>query len=684
MKTIYLKLLTALLIISITSCSKEDQNVQPRLEIASNSIDERMSLQSANANQQDFILGINGHPLSSNAYVKTPADKQIELIKNMGLSIYRFDVQSMSDGRVTVPYLFEPLLKVAEEQGIKLLPVLTAKTLSMTVDTATSYKLGRTIGANFAEKYGNQIEYYALGYELESKCILAGKSGMSVTHYSQNKFNIIAAYLKGMDEGIKSSDAGAKTLINATWTHFGYIQLLESAKVNFDIVAWHWYSNYEKLAVSGGVYNIPDISLKISSITTKPIWFTEVRAVNASEQDQNEFFMSFLTKCRSNPQVKAVLFYELFDEPEKGSIYGKYGVIKWQNRYTDWQFKLVANNLIAAKQKETPPEQEIPPVNTTPETPTTPLPINRTDFIFGVNGHPLGQAPYTNTSPETQINLLKDMGMTWYRIDVHSMSDGRITVPYMYNPIKAAADKGGVKFLPVLYSRTLKLNVDEKASYEAGKALGGNFAAKYADHFDYYELANELDLQLVLKGSNGFHLSGELPSHYDQQKFRIIAAYLKGMNDGVKLNDPGAKTMINTSWMHYAYLHMLEDYGVNYDIVAWHWYYEMDKAIAGKPYNISDITLKIASLFPNKPIWFTEVNTRYNHTEQQQNDFLKAFYEKCKNNPQVKALLLYELFDEPEKGQSEGNYGIIKWKKQYTEWELKLAAKHFVTSSGIN
>jgi hypothetical protein len=299
---------------------------------------------------------------------------------------------------------------------------------------------------------------------------------------------------------------------------------------------------------------------------------------------------------------------------------------------------------------------------------------------LGINGHPLGTAPYTSTPATKQIQLLKDMNMTWYRVDVMSTSDGSITVPNLWNPLQQAAAAGGVKILPMLYPRTLDYSVSETESYNRGKKIGSDFAAKYGKYFTYYNLANELDLKCLLAGKDG-----RKSTDYDQAKYAVIRGYLRGMDEGIKSQDADAKTMIDASWVHYGFLQMLDSDGVKFDIVAYHWYSEMETAAAGNIYKITDITQKLSSLFPNKPIWFTEINNRYKSTsttyEADQTKFISNFIQKCKNNPQVKVAMVYELFNEPDKNELEANYGIFKWTAKYTSWANKLVANTFYSAA---
>lgn len=299
-----------------------------------------------------------------------------------------------------------------------------------------------------------------------------------------------------------------------------------------------------------------------------------------------------------------------------------------------------------------------------------PLTKSTQGFNFGVAGTALGSPAYYAVPYTTQMNMLKRMGMSVYKFQVRTMSDGRSTVPYKFDPFVKAAKEAGITLLPMLYHRTLSFSVSNSESYQRGKKLGRNFAMQYKDIFTYYELGNELSLKCIIPGK-----AGKSRFSYDQKKFKTIAAYLKGMNDGVKSADPDAKTMINSGWLHYAYLLMLEDHGIDFDIIAYHWYSEMDGA--AEDFGIYDILDKLSSKF-RKPIWFTEIGQRYKKVydiEKRQYKFINSFVTRCRNHPQVKAAIIFELFDQPAKsGLWESNYGIIKWISPYTRWENKYTA----------
>ena len=300
----------------------------------------------------------------------------------------------------------------------------------------------------------------------------------------------------------------------------------------------------------------------------------------------------------------------------------------------------------------------------------------------GINGH-LGDLPYLATPWAKQIQMLKDRGMSYYRINVQTKSDGSASSSSDFAELQSAASAAGIKLLPMLYLRTLSFSKTEKENYSLGKTLGANFAAKYGKYLTFYNLGNDLELPLLYSNK-----TGEIPEHYNSVKFKLTAAYLKGMDEGIKSKDADAKTIINAGWLHYGFLKMCESYGVKFDRVGYNWYSDMEGAAAKAPYYIDDITKKLSSLFPNKPIWFTEFNYRFKAlsltNETDQNAFVTKFIAKCKANSHVKVALIYELFDEPYKSVQESKYGIIKWKIFYSSWLDKTISKTLLLNSSAN
>ncbi|WP_134089257.1 hypothetical protein, partial [Olivibacter sp. XZL3] len=210
-------------------------------------------------------------------------------------------------------------------------------------------------------------------------------------------------------------------------------------------------------------------------------------------------------------------------------------------------------------------------------------------FDFGVNGHPLGPPSYTNVSAKEQIALIKKLGMTSYRFDVSTLSNGKMHTDFRFQPLKKAAKEAGVTLVPMLYTQGLDLNMKLSEAYHQGRRRAEAFAQRYKDDFDYYNIGNELENLIILPLK-----SGTTRTHYDLKKFNVILNFLWGMNDGIKAKDPTAKTIVNACWLHTSYIQMLESRGLKFDIIGWQWYDYMEKS-AKKNYGIDDISTYLSS-----------------------------------------------------------------------------------------
>lgn len=507
LKTPLLKTATIAMVAALATLSscKKTEDVQP-LNLENTKNITAASTVAANIDGSGMVLGINGHPLGDDAYKGISAATQVDLIKSMGMGIYRINILSQSDGTCTVPKILTPLLEAAANGKVTLLPMLTPRTLNYSASESDAYNAGKTLGANFAAKYAANFKYYDLGNDLDVRSILSGKDGRIQADYDQKKLRVTAAYLKGMNDGIKSNDSDAQTMISAGWVHWGFIQFCENYGVKYDILAYHWYSDMEEVALRSKSNHIEDITVKLNSLFPgKPIWITETNArpkdASIYEAYQNTFLTSFINKCKANPTVKALLIYELFNEPYKSAAENNYGVTNWVTPYSKWSNKLIATSLIQANSMlSTAPAVTIPaaPVATTPIVPATELITNitvttgkkyqlsklaagavyYTDRSYDITSAPsyLVNTPFIQTANEDKIN--KSSSLLSFNLNhagtVYVAYDPRATtLPTWLQGWQKLTDKIGINDSKIssfaLYSK----------DFPAGKVtLGGNMTGE--------------------------------------------------------------------------------------------------------------------------------------------------------------------------------------------------------------
>ncbi|MDR6341391.1 hypothetical protein HNQ91_004464 [Filimonas zeae] len=297
-------------------------------------------------------------------------------------------------------------------------------------------------------------------------------------------------------------------------------------------------------------------------------------------------------------------------------------------------------------------------------------------FIWGINGHPLTQEAYKNNI-ELQLNLVQKMGMSYYRVDVPTDTNGVVIQQAVMDELLHKSAARNISLLPMLYLTGWQKSSNEADAFRRGRKIGFSFASVYSSHFHYYEMGNEEERK-ILKGGHG-----DKTTDYDLQQFKLLAAFFKGMYEGIKAVDPAAQTIIdNSGWLHYGYFQLLRDYNVPYDILGLHWYSDMGDLDNAKGHG--DI-LSIVSSF-QKPVWITEINRRHGSwnsdgtsAEEDQRAWMDRYMLQLHQRKQVKAFFVYELLDEPafaDKSKpaynpSESVYGVVNWVSRYTTYTFK-------------
>lgn len=308
------------------------------------------------------------------------------------------------------------------------------------------------------------------------------------------------------------------------------------------------------------------------------------------------------------------------------------------------------------------------------------LPIRvNDDFKWGINGHPVSQEAYEGTTGiAQQLELLKEHQLSWYRCDVLTDLSGNLANTAFSDLLTQATTKG-IKILPVVRLAGLDYSHTTSQAYAAGKLQGLGFATQYGSYIDYYELGNEQDNDIILLGANG-----DLTTDFDAAKFATVASYFEGMIDGIKQADNTAQTIINSGgWLHYGFFQLLENAGIPYDIVGYHWYSEMGslRTVWASEGDIIDV---LSTRF-SRPIWLTEINRRdgsFGNQQAEQADVINSYINELDGKTQVKGFFTYELFDEPAYYDSIGYenppqsaYGIISWQTRYSAFFYKPASE---------
>ncbi|MFB0497405.1 hypothetical protein ABID99_003642 [Mucilaginibacter sp. OAE612] len=282
----------------------------------------------------------------------------------------------------------------------------------------------------------------------------------------------------------------------------------------------------------------------------------------------------------------------------------------------------------------------------------------KSQFVWGINGHPLTQKDYSNNLDD-QITALKDLNVSSYRFDVILTKDGYAkNQPAFMKLLQTLKQNNILPFAAVMQTGVGGMLPD--SVYQIAFSQGKNFGVAYGDYFTVLEVNNEVDNKIRVRNVP----DGVSPdAGYDIEKSKRFMAQISGFIDGVKTVKPSIKISLSVSFTHFYYLELLKENKVNYDIIGCHWYSNMGDMLAQK-LPIANVLSYIQGHF-NKPIWITEFN-RFKGTGAvsfaMQSQYITDNIPKLIAQKKIGAFFVYELFDEQSlsaKFPLEANYGIM-------------------------
>ncbi len=270
--------------------------------------------------------------------------------------------------------------------------------------------------------------------------------------------------------------------------------------------------------------------------------------------------------------------------------------------------------------------------------------VAKADLIWGVNGHPF--TAYNGVGFEKQLDYVRDLGMTSYRVNVSSIDSTNAL-----RTLVDAAKRRGIEILPVLTpSLDLKQQTPEDL-YKKAHAFAVYLVSRFKDDVRVWELGNELENYAIIQPcemqDNGIQYncdwgpaSGAGPLEYYGPRWAKVSAVLKGLSDGTVSVDPTIRKAIGTAgWGHVGAFERMRQDGIQWDISVWHFY--------GKD---PEWAFKRVAAF-GKPIWVTEFNNPFGSKKgvvEQAAGLRKVMtrFRELRDKYGVEAAYVYELIDE--------------------------------------
>ncbi len=283
-------------------------------------------------------------------------------------------------------------------------------------------------------------------------------------------------------------------------------------------------------------------------------------------------------------------------------------------------------------------------------------------FLWGANGHPF--TAYPGIDCEKQLDLLHDLGLTSYRVNISRLEDMTRLIDLVRK-----AEVLDIEILPVL---TPALDMDKEEPVDL-KRKAYSFAfgvvSGLRGKVRVWELGNELENFAMIrpceiKDDGGQYNCSWGPAggvgvlDYQPARWNKVSAVLRGLSEGTKRADPSAQRAMGTAgWGHTGAFQRMQKDGLDWDISVWHMYGQDP-----------EWAFKILAQF-GKPIWITEFGNPGGSSDGEgpQADLLVSTMVRLRElsiTYNVKGANIYELLDETYwEPSDEARRGLLRLEK---------------------
>jgi len=273
--------------------------------------------------------------------------------------------------------------------------------------------------------------------------------------------------------------------------------------------------------------------------------------------------------------------------------------------------------------------------------------ISGQSFVWGINGHLAGSG-YSTASAATQLDQVKAMGMTYYRVDVNANTDGTVhDYATQFDTLYSTAATKGVKLLCMIYA-PYNLSATWQTNYNTGYNTVYNFLKKYPN-ITVIEEGNELDASPEFLGSSSD--DGASAGDYNATNVYLLGGCLTGMYNGAHAANPSARCIIDSiNHPHWGWFQALQNNSVPWDITGVHWYSSSGSILGTGGANGLD---KYSAF--GKKIWVTEVNNGGGSAGSNAAEVsgMQAMVNDMYYHNNVEAIIAYGLYDD-----ASGAYGF--------------------------
>ena len=273
------------------------------------------------------------------------------------------------------------------------------------------------------------------------------------------------------------------------------------------------------------------------------------------------------------------------------------------------------------------------------------------DFEIGVACHGNNITAYSK-NVEDYIHKAAQLGVSMIRIDMGSSSPAEIAYQ---DKVVALCEAYGLNLMAIVY--------DTASAETLGK--------RYGNRIKYWQMSNERDNEAIITGD------GTSRDHYDINVIASSIGEIKGISAALRQYAPESKLLVNFTWTHYAFMDFVVEEQVDFDIVGYDWYSNMETY--GFEKALTDIRDKYGKpiLVCESNIWTLDHMDDPNQSEMA--PYIKQCIELClklKESHNILGYTIYEFLNEPHKAKDqpgEAVFGLININENFSMGQPKAA-----------
>ncbi len=287
--------------------------------------------------KNQFAWGVNTSAFQIDNYNQETAQKQIDIIKDLGVNTVRvFLERKIELDPYSVQYYDDAnddFIDKLNSAGVDVVLIIDGDIIGTAGKTQYDQEqLGYEMASRAAIRYKGKVKYYQIANEVTGTTVkpsdpefkdatFKGETGLE---YSIDRYDSALKWLKGMSKGIRENDPDAKIIVSGHWVLHDVIKKMIDDGLDFDILGWAWYSE-DGLDINKRSFNDQNINLfQILNDIGKPVWIIESNQHQGSygegdlkkgEKDQSEFIRNFINLNYEKGLFDGYIVYTLFDAP---------------------------------------------------------------------------------------------------------------------------------------------------------------------------------------------------------------------------------------------------------------------------------------------------------------------------------------------------------------------------------